>query len=313
VMWATIGYWNGLPNGTQTYYPLGHFSKFIRPNDWRAQAASSDPNVLVSLYLHTNSNPAVSDQLVLVMINKSSSYSYPMIQTTARWSTDPLQRAWQVYKTANDGAVQQRLTLTENLAGASLSGDRSLTLAPYSITTAIINTGVYTNAPPVFTSPASNLIINPGQTLVITNTATDPNQPAQTLTYSMPIAPTNATLNSSNGIFNWRPLIAQADSTNLLRFVVTDNGTPSLGATQTFSVTVRPVTLPVASSVTMTSGQFQMLVSGAVGPDYTIQASTNLVTWTNLFTTNPAALPFLWTDTNVAGFNRRFYRTLLGP
>jgi autotransporter-associated beta strand protein len=313
VMYATIGYWNGLPNGTQTYYPLGHFSKFIRPNDWRAQAASSDPNILVSLYRHTNSNPAVSDQLVLVMINKGSNYSYPMLQTTARWSTDPVQRSWQVYKTANDGGVQQRLTLTENLAGASLSGDRSLTLAPYSITTAIINTGVYSNAPPVFTSTASNRVINPGQTLVITNTATDPNQPAQMLTYSMPIAPTNATLNSANGIFNWRPLIAQANSTNLFRFVVTDNGTPSLGATQTFSVTVRPVTLPVASSVTMTSGQFQMLVSGAVGPDYTMQASTNLMTWTNLFTTNPAVLPFNWSDATTTNFNQRFYRVLLGP
>ena len=303
---------NGQP-ASDRYYVVGHFSKFIRPNDWLAQAASSDTNILVSLYRHTNSSPAVSDQLVLVMINNSGNYSYPAIQTTAWWATDPLQRSWRVYKTANDGAVQQRLTLTENLAGASLAGDRSLTLAPYSITTAIINTGVYSNAPPVFTSAASNRIINPGQTLYITNTATDPNQPAQTLTYSLPKAPTNAILNSSNGLFTWRPLIAQADSTNLVRFVVADNGTPSLSATQTFSITVRPVTLPVASPVTMTNGLFQMLVNGAVGPDYTMQASTNLTSWTNLFTTNPVSLPFSWTDTNAAGFNRRFYRILLGP
>jgi len=313
VMYATVAYWTGQPNGTQTYYPLGHFSKFIRPNDWRAQAASSDTNVLVSLYRHTNSNPAVSDQLILVMINKSSNYSYPVIKTTASWSTDPLQRSWQVYKTANDGAVQQRLTLTENLAGSSLVGDRSLTLAPYSITTAIINTGIFSNAPPVFTSTASNRTINPGQTLVITNTASDPNQPAQTLTYSMPIAPTNATLNSSNGIFTWRPLIVQANSTNLVRYVVTDNGTPSLGATQTFSVTVSPVTVPALSSPGFSNGLFRMSVGGTAGPDYTVQVSTNLITWTILLTTNPAALPFAWTDTNAGGFNRRFYRTLLGP
>jgi len=313
VMWNTVNPYNGQPVGTKSYYPLGHFSKFIRPGDWRANVTCSDPNLLVSLYRRTNSNPAVADVLVLVLINSDSSYLSANINISNYWATDPLQRSWQVFKTANDGAAQQRLTLTENLAGAGLSGDRNLQLAPYSITTAIINTGFYSNAPPVFTSTASNRVINPGQTLVITNTANDPNQPAQTLTYSMPIAPTNATLNSSNGLFTWRPLIAQANSTNLVRFVVTDNGTPSLGETQTFSVTVRPVTLPVASSVTMTSGQFQMLVAGVVGPDYTVQASTNLINWTSLFTTNPAALPFLWTDINAAGFNRRFYRTLLGP
>jgi len=313
VMYATIGYWNGLPNGTQTYYPLGHFSKFIRPNDWRAQAVSSDTNVLVSLYRHTNSNPAVSDQLILVMINKGSNYSYPMVQATSCWSIDPLQRAWRVYKTANDGAVQQRLTLAENLAGASLSGNRNLTLAPYSITTAIINTGVYSNAPPVFTSTASNQVINPGQTLVITNTASDPNQPAQTLAFTLPGAPAGAALNSTNGLLIWRPVIAQANTTNPLSMVVSDNGSPSLSATQSFIVTVRPVILPRISFPTLSNHQFLAQINGAIGPDYTVQVSTNLVTWTNLLTTNPVAMPFNWADTNAAGFNRRFYRLLLGP
>ena len=313
VMWATVAWWNGQPNGTQTYYPLGHFSKFIRPNDWRAQAASSDTNILVSLYRHTNSNPAISDRLVLVLINKSGNYTYPVIQTTAWWATDPLQRAWQVYKTANDGATQQRLTLTENLAGASLSGDHNLVLAPYSITTAIINTGVYTNAPPVFTSTAGNRTINPGQTLLITNTASDSDQPAQSLTFSLPVSPAGAVVNSTNGILNWRPLIAQASSTNAFRLVVADNGSPSLSATQNFSVTVLPVALPTLSSSSFSNGLFRMSVGGVVGPDYTVQVSTNLVTWTNLFTTNPVGLPFNWTDTNTAGFARRFYRTLLGP
>jgi len=312
-MYATIGYWNGLPNGTQTYYPLGHFSKFIRPNDWRAQAVSSDTNVLVSLYRHTNSNPVVSDQLILVMINKGSNYSYPMVQATSCWSIDPLQRAWRVYKTANDGAVQQRLTLAENLAGASLSGNRNLTLAPYSIATAIINTGIYSNAPPVFTSTAGNQVINPGQTLVLTNTATDPNQPAQTLAFTLPVGPAGAALNPTNGILNWRPLIAQANSTNPLSLVVSDNGSPSLSATQSFLVTVRPITVPKISAPTLSNHQFLAQISGAIGPDYTVQASTNLVTWTNLLTTNPVAMPFNWVDTNTAGFNRRFYRTLLGP
>ena len=308
IMWGL-----SLSSTSGSFCALGHYSKFIRPNDWRAQAISSDTNILVSLYRHTNSNPAISDRLIVVIINKSSNYTYPTIQTTAGWATDPLQRSWQVYKTANDGATQQRLTLTENLAGASLSGDRTLVLAPYSITTAIINTGVYTNAPPVFTSTATNRIINPGQTLLMTNTATDANQSAQNIKFALPVAPAGATLNATNGILNWRPLIAQANTTNPFSVVASDNATPSLSATQNFTITVRPVTLPVATSQGMSNGVFRFNINGVTGPDYTVVASTNLLIWTNLFTTNPATLPFTWADTNLSKFPRRFYRVSLGP
>ena len=304
VMYATVAYWTGQPNGTKTYYPLG---------DWRVDATSSDTNLLVSLYRHTNSNPAVSDQLILVIINTSAKYSYPAIQTTPWWSADPLQRSWQVYKTANDGSVQQRLSLVENLAGASLAGDRSLVLAPYSITTAIINSGVYSNTPPLFTSSAGNQTINPGQRLVITNSATDSNQPAQSLAFTLPVAPVGAVINATNGLLNWRPLISQAATTNAFRVVVADNGTPSLSATQNFSVTVLPVTPPVLSSPGYSQGLFGLTVGGAVGPDYTVQASSNLVTWMNLFSNTPASLPFLWMDTNSAHLRQQFYRIRLGP
>ena len=106
--------------------------------------------------------------------------------------------------------------------------------------------------------------------LFITNSATDPNQPAQTLTYSLPAAPTNATLNASNGLLAWRPLIAQANKTNLFSVVVTDNGTPALSATQNVSVTVRPVTVPVISLMTAGNGKFSASITGGTGPDYTI-------------------------------------------
>ena len=261
--------------------------------------------------LRTNS-PGVSNQLVVVMINTTNDYRFPVIVTSNYWAADPLQRAWKLYLTGDDGSASYRLTLQENESGASLAGNRNFVLPPYSIATAVINTGIYTNAPPVFTSTASNTNLNPGQTLTLTNTASDANQPAQTLAFSLPVAPTNATLNSSNGILSWRPLIAQANSTNAFRLVVADNGSPSLSATHNFSVTVLPVAVPTFASGGMNNGWFGFSVSGATGPDYTVQASTNLLTSTNQFTTTPMALPFSWTDTNAAGFNRRFYRILLG-
>jgi len=308
IMWGL-----SLSTTSDSFCALGHYSKFINPGDRRAQVTSSDPDVVVSLYRHTNSIPQISDQLILVIINTSSNYSYSTIQTSSYWSADPLQRAWQVYKTANDGATQQRLTLVENLAGAGLTGDRNITLAPYSITTVLINTGVSSNSQPKFTYPASDRYINPGQTLLITNLATDANQPGQTLTYSMPVAPSNAVMNASNGILSWRPLISQGHTINPFTIVVADNGFPSMSATQNFNVTVRSVTLPVVSSPMMTNGLFSLSVGGAGGPDYIIQISTNLLTWTNQFETNPLAFPFSWTDTNVAASPKRFYRVLLGP
>jgi hypothetical protein len=273
----------------------------------------SDNNLLVSLYRRTNSNPAIADVLVMVLINDDTNYVSVNLNTSSFWAADPLQRAWQVYKTANDGATQQRLTLTENLAGAGLTGDQMLDLASNSITTVIINTGVYTNAPPVFTSTAASQSINLGQMLSITNTASDPNQPAQTLTFSLPTASSGALINPTNGILNWRPLLAQANTVNPFAVVVADNGSPSLSATQNFTITVRPVTVPVVAASGLVGGQFGLRVSGAVGPDYTIQASTNLLIWSDLLTTNPVALPFGWSDASAAGLNQRFYRILLGP
>ena len=313
VMYATVAYWTGQPNGTQTYYPLGHFSKFVRPGDRRASVSSSDPNLLVSLYRRTNSNPAIADVLVMVLINNDTNYVSASINTSNYWAADPLQRSWQVYKTGNDGAVQQRLTLAENLTGASLAGNRTIVLASNSIATVIINSGVYSNAPPVFTSLATNLICNPGQSLVLANAAKDPNQPAQALTFSLPLGPPGAAVNATNGLLNWRPLISQAATTNAFRMVVADNGTPGLSATQNFSVTVLPATPPLLSAPGFGQGLFGLSVGGIVGPDYIVQSSTNLSTWANRFTTNPAALPFYWSETNPATKPRQFYRVLLGP
>jgi len=291
---------------------LGHYSKFINPGDRRANATSSDANVVASLYRQTNS-PGVADKLVLVLINKSASYSYPTIATSNHWATDPLQRAWKVYQTADDGSTSYRLTLLENETGAGLAGNRNLVLPPYSITTAIINTGIALNAPPQFTSIASNRMVIAGQTLVVTNSAIDPNQPAQTLAFSLPVAPSGATLNASNGILNWRPLIAQAGSNFSFRVVVADNAVPSLSATQNFTVMVNPPAAPTVTSTTMSNGQFRAFINGSFGPDYTIQASTNLAAWTTLFSSNSPVLPLTWADVSATNYPVRFYRVLLGP
>jgi hypothetical protein len=170
---------------------------------------------------------------------------------------------------------------------------------------------VASNHPPVLTA-ISNRVINVGVNLVITNTASDPDVPT-TLTFSLLNGPTNATLGSSNGVFIWRPFIAQANSTNPVSVVVADNGTPSLSATQSFSVTVNPLALPAVASPTWSSGHLNFSVNGQTGPDYGLETSTNLANWTLLFVTNPATMPFNWTTTNASTDAVRFYRVKVGP
>ncbi|HEY3762383.1 MAG TPA: LamG-like jellyroll fold domain-containing protein [Verrucomicrobiae bacterium] len=168
------------------------------------------------------------------------------------------------------------------------------------------------NTPPVLAA-ISNYVLNAGITLTITNAATDTDQPPQTLTFGLMTAPTNAAIDPDTGLLVWRPTVAQADSINLFTVSVTDNGTSNLSATQNFVAIVNPLAPAVMTGAMMTNNQFEFLVTGDPGPDYTIQASTNMVMWANLFTTNTPALPFNWMDTNGTMSPQYFYRLKLEP
>jgi len=168
------------------------------------------------------------------------------------------------------------------------------------------------NAPNL--SAVANRTINVGVNLSITNLATDADTPAQTLTFSLPTAPTNAILNTNSGMLNWRPLVTQANSTNPFAVVVTDNGSPNLSATQSFNVIVNPFALPgVAADTILTNGQFGLSVNGQIGPDYAVQRSTNFINWDTLFITNPTTMPFTWKATNTTMLPSQFYRIKIGP
>jgi len=70
-----------------------------------------------------------------------------------------------------------------------------------------------------------------------------------------------------------------------------DNGTPSLSATRSFVVTVSSVTLLQFSTVSLNGKQLVLQINVASGPDYQIQASTNLMNWSTVFTTNAPTVP----------------------
>ncbi len=168
------------------------------------------------------------------------------------------------------------------------------------------------NTPPVLTAIA-NQTVNVGQTVAFTASATDTDQPPQTLTFSLLSGIGSATLNANTGAFAWRPAVTNANTTNSFALKVADNGSPILSATQSFTITVNPLPQPTAASIVLNNGQIGFQVSGQPGPDYAVQTSSNLLDWNTLFITNSPAMPFSWTDTNPATSPALFYRIKTGP
>lgn len=107
------------------------------------------------------------------------------------------------------------------------------------------------NEAPVLAALANRTIAE-GSTLAFTATATDPNTPANALTFSLVSAPAGASIDPVSGAFTWTPTGAQAPSTNTIALRVTDNGAPPLSDTKSFVVIVTspnapPVLNPIAN------------------------------------------------------------------
>lgn len=82
--------------------------------------------------------------------------------------------------------------------------------------------------------------IREGQFLSFTNTAIDPDLPVNRLTYRLGAnAPAGAFLQPETGVFSWRPNEVQGGKTYRFDVVVSDDGVPSLSATQQVQITVR--------------------------------------------------------------------------
>ncbi len=165
-------------------------------------------------------------------------------------------------------------------------------------------------------SPIANINLIAGQTLTVSNSAVDPYVPPLTLAWSLLSAPAGAAINPTSGMLTWRPTIAQSPSTNTFSIAVSDNGSPSLSAAQSFWVNVSQPINPQISSPSVNSGWLQFSISGNSGPDYVIETSTNLSlpnAWQPVFSNASPTLPFIFTNPVPSNLNQQFYRIQLGP
>ena len=282
---------------TKRMFTIGNYSRFVRPNFYRIDATSSQASALISAYKDTN-----SAAFAIVAVN-----------------TNPGTDVIQTFNLTNFTATSLTPWITS--ATLSLAPQTPVNVTNSSFTYDVPAMSVVTfvgqgvvgqvNTPPTI-GAVPDQTVNVGVTLLVTNTASDSDVPAQTLAFSAANTfPANATVNTS-GLFSWRPLVSQANTTNVIQIQVTDSGSPPLSATNSFNVVVNAVTDPVIGSVNYSSGQVSLTVNGPQGPDYTLWTSTNLMDWQALFTTNSPAMPLILTDTNFVD-PARYYRLQIGP
>jgi len=168
------------------------------------------------------------------------------------------------------------------------------------------------NSAPV-PNPLGTITVYPLSLLNVFVSATDIEE--DTLTFALEAgAPAACTINSGNGLLAWRPLLSDANTTNPIAVCITDDGVPSLSATQTFDVVVGPVDelLSVESGTYNESGNYLILSWASVSDTtYRVEYQESLEdpTWTilagDITATGTVASK---TDNTIGTRQHRYYR-----
>ena len=167
----------------------------------------------------------------------------------------------------------------------------------------------YTNTAPALTA-ISTKTINSGVTLVFTNSATDSDNPTDTLSFSLTNSPAGANVAAQTGIFSWTAPQVTTNQTNSATVVVTDNGSPMLSNSKTLSIIV--IAPPKLSSVAVTNGNVNLLWSTFSGRTYQLQykADLNAPSWIDLGAPTNAAGASISISDVAAVDQQRFYRII---
>lgn len=188
---------------------------------------------------------------------------------------------------------------------------------PMSAAQSFTVTVLESNEPPVLAA-ISNITVHAGMTVTITNAATDPDIPTNTLTYSLSNAPVSATIDSTNGLFSWTPDSSFVNSTNNVTVVVTDYNPWAVNdqhLTDSKSFTIAVVPPPTLASVGISNGVFTVTWNSIPGQKYRVQYSTDLAgsNWVDL-PPDVTATDVTSSQTDSAMTDsQRFYRVMVLP
>jgi len=175
---------------------------------------------------------------------------------------------------------------------------------PASVTETITITVNESNSAPVLAVVANKTVLE-GTLLTFTNSATDSDIPAQTLSFSLTGAPTGASINASNGVFSWTPSHAQAGNVFTFTIQVTDDGIPPLGDSQTISVTVdatnSPPVLAAIADKTVNEGSLLIFTNSATDANTAQTLTFSLLTPPSGAQIDPSTGVFTWTPSEAQG------------
>jgi VCBS repeat-containing protein len=104
------------------------------------------------------------------------------------------------------------------------------------VATVAITVSPVNDAPVLASIGAREVVV--GNPLSFTASATDNDEPPQSLTFSLEGGPADASINPITGLFTWTPGDAEASTTNYVTIRVTDNGSPALSAAETIALVV---------------------------------------------------------------------------
>ncbi|HKQ40077.1 MAG TPA: lamin tail domain-containing protein, partial [Verrucomicrobiae bacterium] len=177
-------------------------------------------------------------------------------------------------------------------------GASIITLAPP--TPGEPNAAITSNSPPVLAAIGDRAIPESTQ-LLVTCAASDAESPPQTLRFNLaPGYPAGATIDILSGQFSWTPSEAQGPGVYDITVRVTDNGTPNMSDSKTFTVIVSEVnnapTLEPLGNRTISESNTLTVAVSASDPDagqtltfsldpgapagMTIHATNGTITWT---------------------------------
>jgi hypothetical protein len=235
--------------------------------------ATNHPPVLASI-----PNKTITEQTTLTFTNSatdpdSNALTYSLdAPTPSGASVNPSNGVFTWSPTEAQGPMTTNLTVrvTDN-GSPPLSDAKTFTV-----------TVLESNRPPILTAIA-NRTIHAGISLLITNIATDPDLPTNTLTFSLSTnSPAGAVIDSASGILQWTTSDAFANSTKSITVKVTDNGSPPLSDSKTFTVTVDP--RPKLEAVSPSNNLLSLSWNSISSQVYRVQFKQNLTNpnWSNL-------------------------------
>jgi len=162
--------------------------------------------------------------------------------------------------------------------------------------------------------PIPDQAIRMGQVLTIQARAVDAEAPPQVLTYSIaPGAPAGLAIDAASGAITWTPSSSQAESTNLVTVIVTDNGVPGLSDSRQFRVTVL-AGLDFSGAV-LSGSNLELSWETRIGDVYQVQYKESLSdpAWTPLGGDRAGNGGPLTVTIDVSAAPQRYYRLVLVP